>query len=251
VLLSLLPMALAVAPAAACPVDEARFATYFAKQIEGDPKFFAANGPIKRLAYLGPAARGAVPVLRDLAEKGAGPLRYMALWAMARIAPDDALVRSGLAEADGQSRARSLYVKLAAAAYLARVGEPGDRARGEAHFLPAIRGELRKLERSQGSVFKEAMIAWALYEIGTPAAKAEADRITGRYIDEPFPERGPLTGIDVFEVIGPHARMAVPLLIDIARGAGAHGGGRGRGDGGVRGIRRGAARRARARAVGG
>lgn len=209
---------LAMAPATACPVDEARFAAYFAAKIEGNGKFFAVNGPIRGLAYLGPAARGEIATLRDLARAGQGPTRYLALWALARIEPDDALVRSGLAEADGQSRARSLYVKLSAAAYLARAGEPGDRARAEAHFLPAIRGELRKLGKTKRSVFKEAMIAWALYEMDSPVARAEADRLTRRYVEEPFPERLPLTGIDFFEIVGPHARMALPLLFDIARG---------------------------------
>lgn len=211
----LIVAALAPMPAAACPVDTARTAAYFAAKITESDKFFAIDGPIMRLAYLGPAAKDAVPALKGLARKGRGAVRYLALWAVARIAPGDGLVQSSLAEAARKLHSRSFYERLTAAALIA-VGEAGSLLDRSGMFVPSILADYRKLAaKPKRQVFRRAMIAWALYEVGTPEAVSVADEITQGFIDRPF-ESTPLTGLDAFEVIGPHARAAVPLLIRIA-----------------------------------
>ncbi len=210
---------LVVSPLAsvACSIDEARFASYFAKQLRGTVKFFAINDPVKRLAYMGPAARAALPALRDLANRGRGPTRHLALWAIARIAPEDPSTRAAVNEAADKSGSRNFYERLTAAAFLARTGDAVSSSTVNS-FLPPLYEELRKIEERNGSVYKRAMIAWVLYEIGTPETIPRAERITRSFLDDPFPETSFMTGIDAFEVIGPHAVLAVPMLTDIVLG---------------------------------
>ncbi len=205
---------LAPMPAAACPVEEARTAAYFAGRIAESDKFFVVDGPIMRLAYLGPAAKDAVPALKDLARKGRGAVRYLALWAVARIAPGDGLVQTHLGEAARKLHARSFYERLTAAALIAK-GESGTRLDRSGMFVPSILADYRKLaKKPKREVFRRSMIAWALYEVGTAESVRVADEITQGFVARPF-ESTPLTGLDAFEVIGPHARAAVPLLISL------------------------------------
>ncbi len=203
--------------AVACSIDEARFASHFAKQLHGTVNFFAIDDPVKRLAYMGPAARAALPALRDLANRGRGPTRHLALWAIARIAPEDPSTRAALNEAADKSGSRNFYERLTAAAFLARTGDAVSSSTVNS-FLPPLYEELRKVEERNGSVYKRAMIAWVLYEIGTPETIPRAERITRSFLDDPYPETSLLTGIDAFEVIGPHAVLAVPMLTDIVLG---------------------------------
>lgn len=201
-------------PAAACPVDPERFAAYYERELADRDGFFETHGPIRRLAYIGAAADS--EEVRRLAAKGEGPVRTLALWAIARSAPDDPLVAAALDDAAGKAESRNFYQRLVSAALLARAeGVPKatiDR------FLPALYNDARALSEEEGEVFKRANLAWALYEIGAPVTREEAERIVARLLGDPFPERSPLTALDAFEVIGPPAQSAVPFLTEVVRG---------------------------------
>lgn len=209
-----LPLLLAH-PAAACAPDAPAAARHYRAQLSGAAGFLRVFRPLTRLAELGPQDGEGVAQLRRMARQTGGPTRLLALWALARLAPDDPLIQPAADAARGLAGSRNPYELAAAAAFLARTGA---KAATIDRFLPPLYNRVRALEAADGSLFRRAVLAWALYEIGTPVTGAMADQILQGFIDQPFAGRSLLTGIDVFEIIGPHARAAVPLLVKIARG---------------------------------
>lgn len=209
-----LPLLLAH-PAAACAPDDHGSARYYRAELDGAAGFHQAFAPLTRLAELAPQDGASVAQFRRVAAGAEGPARFLALWALARLVPDDPLIRAAIDEASGRAGSRNVFELATAAAFLARAGV--DAAEVD-RFLPPLYNRVRELEDRDGSLFRRAVLTWALYEIGAPVTMDMADGVLQGFIDRPFAGRTLLTGIDVFETIRPHARAAVPLLTDIVRG---------------------------------
>ncbi|MEQ8964661.1 MAG: hypothetical protein RID91_02450 [Azospirillaceae bacterium] len=203
----------------ACPPDPAFEDAFFIAEARaaGDNAFhrFAMIKAIGHGAGRGGGEATADFLARQAVEAEQPPLRYTALWAMRKRFPDRAvdaaLVRAALAEdPDGE-----LYTVAAAAAFLASLDEPGLADR----FLPRLYDARRDLLGDRRQVFAQAVVAWALFEIGGPVASREGAKIVHGFADPLFPEDAVLLdGADGLALIGPAARDAAAPLIAVAAG---------------------------------